>query len=186
MQNIRVTALIFLFLAGCTSPGQPLCDEQKSKEISPFRDDNQPPAGLWVVSAAQVQEANRKAEAAGEKISYSGARPFFFDGETAVLLLVPWKAFDWRTEDDYFRVKTKWHENDLYFLFPFAGWGKLGSFRNGAFEYDDGSGIIWRYEKIPLDNVPSDLSKLVKAREKHDYSITQFGGRDPNRLKKFE
>src|SRR5437016_2440017 len=90
--------------------------------------------GLWAVSVEQVDRLNRIADAAGENVYYAGAAPFYFDGETVTMSLVTEKVWEWHSEDDYYRLRAKWIGDDLYWLAPFGGWGKLATFRAGVFE----------------------------------------------------
>jgi hypothetical protein len=115
------------------------------------------------------------------QVSFNPSR-FYYDGETVTLQLFTLKGWMWRSEDDYYRVKAKWVGDDLFYLPPFGRWDKLATFRGGHFA-DESEKVALRYERIPRSQVTEELRPLVKARERHDYSITPTGGRDPERLK---
>jgi hypothetical protein len=112
-------------------------------------------------------------------------QPFYFDGETITMHLLSMKTWMWRSEDDHYRVGAKWVGDDLYWLPPFGQWSKQATFRNGQFEVEGADGV-WKYEHVPLNQVPEELQPLVIERKKHDYSITPQGGRDPTRLKELD
>jgi hypothetical protein len=135
------------------------------------------PVGLWMVPVGQVEEANARLEAEEKNYRFGGPDPFFFDGETLTMRLLPMKVWEWHTADDYYRLSSRWEGDDLFWLPPFGEWTKLASFRDGAFQVEHHD-VVWRYERVPLDGVPPGLQPLLKPRDKHDYSIKpdQNGG----------
>jgi hypothetical protein len=179
MRPVALVALFLLVLSGCNSSDAASAPDEAAnvQALSPI--------GLWVVPASQAQEANARAEAAGKNFLYLRPAPFYFHGDSATMQLTPWKAWMWRSEDDYYRVKTKWVNEELHWLAPFGGWSKQATFRNGRFELE-GDDVVWIYERVAPKNVRDDLLPLLKKREIHDYSITPLGGRDPGRLKDLE
>ncbi|CEF49248.1 unnamed protein product [uncultured bacterium] len=179
---MRPAALIALFLftaTGCSSSDSVGTADEAVAEQAPT------PIGLWVVPESQTQKADAQAKAAGEHVVYLAPSPFYFHGDSATMHLISMKAWTWRTEDGYFRVKTKWVDDDLYWLPPFGGWSKIATFRNGRFEVD-GDDVLWKYERVSPKELPERLRPLLKKREIHDYAITPHGDRDPSRLKDLE
>jgi len=89
----------------------------------------------------------------------------------------------WKTDDDFYRVKSKWVGDDLYWLPPFGTWEKLATFTNGHFEDRSGNGITWVYERVKARQLTEHEWPLLLSRAPHDYAITPQGGRNTNRLK---
>jgi hypothetical protein len=166
-------------LAGTGGGGAPLVaeDEPGTEEATTI--------GLWVVPQSQVDEADARAKAAGEHVFFMSPNPFYFHGDSATMHLIRLKEWMWRSEDDYYRVKTKWEGDDLYWLPPFGPWSKLATFRNGRFERDEDD-VVWKFERISPKVAADECRPLLKKREIHDYAIRANGSRDPSRLKKLD
>ena len=145
-----------------------------------------PTAGLWVVPDSQVSEANDRARAKGMNIIYAPPDPFYFDGETATMYLSPPLV---RTRGAPRMTTTASGRSGSVISCTgcrrLGAWEKQAAFRNGRFVCEQ-SDVVWHYERVPLNRVNEDLQPLVKKREKHDYSITPHGNRDPERLKHLE
>jgi hypothetical protein len=179
MRLLIPTVLLLLAVPGSSTSDVSCADPKKFGEVVLS------PVGLWVVPESQVREANEQARVKGENVIYGPPHPFYFDGETATMHLYCTKAWMWRTPDDCYRVRTKWVGDQLYWLPPFGRWEKKAAFRNGRFQHEQ-SGVVWKYERMPLNRVKEELRPLLKEREKHDYSITPLGDRDQRRLKNLD
>lgn len=186
MRGIGFVGLLAVVAAGCSDgqPSRPTPDG--ATRVPAPRAAAKVPAGsvgLWVVPPAQVEAAEARLNCKGGQVRVTvNPTPFYYDGETVTLHLLTLKAWMWRSEDDYYRVRAKWVGDALFYRPPFGGWEKLATFRGGHF-VDSSERVVLRYERVPRSQVPEGLRPLVKAREKHDYSITPVGGRDPERPK---
>jgi hypothetical protein len=147
------------------------------------------PVGLWAIPEWQVKALsgtiNWTHRADGMLDLYIAPSPFYFDGETVTMHLITMKAWMWRSEDEYYRLKSKWVGQDLYYLPPFGKWTKLATYADGRFQLKVRE-VVWLYMNLPTGEVREEFRPLVKGRPKHDYSITATGNRDPERLKRID
>jgi hypothetical protein len=167
---LRPTVIVAVFLlvsSGCgPSESVGVEDEQGT--------DQEASIGLWVIPGSQIQAANaRTKEVDGALVVYSPPSAFYFHGDSATMHLICLKAWMWHTEDDYYRVKTKWVGDDLYWLPPFGDWSKKATFRNGRFEVD-GEDVVWKYERVSPKDAVDECRPLLKKRELHDYAINPY------------
>jgi hypothetical protein len=168
MRQFVSCALLAVTAVGCFHSDAPVDIDPQTVEVAGGR------AGLWAIPECQWRDPAR--------LHCLTPAPFYFDGETVTLRLYRMKAWEWESADGYYRVRTKWVGEDLYWLPPFGRWENYRTFRDGHFETEVG-GFTWRYEKVRPDQVTDELRPLLKKREKHDYSIAPDGSRDPERLK---
>lgn len=128
-----------------------------------YVDDGPAPAGVWKMpSVGGVSDS------------------FRFDGKYITLHLMRTKLWMWKTDDEFYRVKSKWVGDDLYLLPPFGTWTKLATFTNGHFERSYDSGATRVYERVQARQLAEDEWPLLLPRTPHDYAITPRGGRDTN------
>jgi hypothetical protein len=131
--------------------------------------------GIWMVP---VEKA--KFEANGW-----GASPmpgiFIYDGTYLTLNIlfvesgtraVPLK---WPSKDGYYKVKTVWQQDSLFYLSPFGtdfmAQSTNGKFHN-TFRYE-GYEHIWEFEKITAKEVPEYYKPLLKKRKVFDYRLLE-------------
>jgi hypothetical protein len=171
MRVLAIPAVLALTAAWCFSRDVPRGVEHGATALDDAK------AGLWAIPALQRHDPAR--------LLCGAPDPFYFDGETLTLRLIRMHAWEWESPDGYYRVKTKWVGDNLYWLPPFGRWEKHATFRGGRFEVEVGT-FTWRYERVSRTQVPEELRPFVKRREKHDYSICPDGSRDPERLKGLE
>src|SRR5688572_27062722 len=105
---------------------------------------------------------------------------FIYDGRYITLRLVTISDWIWKSEDDYSRVNSTWHNDTLFWLPPFGRWEKLMVFKNDHFEDQfqktEDRLHTWVYRKITPSEVAPEDSLLIKIRKPHDYSIRKNGG----------
>jgi hypothetical protein len=106
----------------------------------------------------------------------SGLDSFRFDGHYLTLRLITRKRWMWHSEDHFYRVRTKWEGEDLYWLPPFGSWEKFYAFRDGRFQNEDGR---WVWRKVSEESLPELTQPLLVPRAPHDYAITPSGGFKP-------
>jgi hypothetical protein len=171
MRRIVISALLAVTAAACSHSAAPLDDDSQTVEVKGEW------SGLWAIPECQWRDPAR--------FNCGTPAPFYFDGETVTLRLYQEKAWEWESADGYYRVRTKWVGNELYWLPPFGSWERYRTFKDAQFETEVG-GFTWRYEKVHTDQVTEELAPLLKKREKHDYSIAPDGSRDFERLKRLD
>jgi hypothetical protein len=114
------------------------------------------PIGLWVIPETERQDPARG--------NCSAPTPFFFDGQAITLRLYQTKVWEVGPEDGFYRMKSKWVDNNLYWLPPFGTWQKKATFRDNRFEVELG-GLIWTYSKVLPNQASEDLRPFLKTRE---------------------
>jgi hypothetical protein len=105
--------------------------------------------------------------------------PFAFDGATVTMHLDRLHLWMWHSEDDYYRMKAKWQENELYCLYPFGGWEKVATLVDGCFQYPKANEPPVLYCPIREGSLRPD-HPLRKSRPLHDYTIAPNGTRQSN------
>jgi hypothetical protein len=80
---------------------------------------------------------------------------------------------DWRSNDGFYTLETRWDGNTLYYRAPLGQWSAVATLENDKFvAYGDGKKR--EYERIQPDQV-ADFSKeiLAPGRAPFDYSRTK-------------
>jgi hypothetical protein len=173
MRIVRYIVPLLLVCCGI-SDGRPTVGLDSASVVSAGS-----PIGLWTIPSARIKadllridsESDRRIRLSLLPDILSIPEPFYFDGETVTVQLHTHKDWMWRSEDDLYRLKTKWKGNDLFYRPPFADWRYLATFENGFFQVHDDPNL-WVFERRAEGELPDDLRCFVKTREKHDYSIT--------------
>jgi len=100
---------------------------------------------------------------------------FIYDGTYITIQLWTMKDWMWKTPDDYYKVKSKWGHDTLFYLPPFGRkWEEMAIFKNERFttsQMVNDSLIIFAYTKIKESEVEKEDSVILKKRKPHDYSI---------------
>ena len=160
---------LLLFIFACSSPEKP--DNLSNVSVAPkpwikVADAPVHPeaVGLWRVP---VGERNRQSPGV---VSMPGTLRFLYDGKHVVLMLFTEKDWMWKTDDDHYRLESKWDGDTLSYRPPFGNMTPLAKFVDGHFETLDDK--PWRYEYVPSrDACDKDDLVLLVERPVHDYTI---------------
>ena len=112
------------------------------------------PVGIWYGPVLEIAKGN-----------YTGLT-FRYDGQYVTLSLCPRWSWEWHPDDYYWRLETRWVENDLYVRFSTDFWMKYATFTDGQFRDREGRLFV----KIALDAFDSRRG-LLRKRPPCDYSI---------------
>lgn len=106
---------------------------------------------------------------------------FSYDGEYVTLFLFTEKEWMWKTEDDYYKLKTEWQDDSLFYQPPFGVMTYLATFKEGKFQKSQQlpeREHIWVYEKITEVEVSEADKALIVERKIHDYSTRPMDKRE--------
>lgn len=78
------------------------------------------------------------------------------------------KEWMWKSEDDYYKLSSKWNHDSLYYLPPFGEWTFLAKFDGTNFMKKE-QNVSFKYEKIKPNNIDSTNLSILKKRELHNY-----------------
>lgn len=98
---------------------------------------------------------------------------FRYEGGLVTLRLLVISSADWKVDDGFYVLKSRWEGNTLYYLPPVGQWTDLATFENGKFVmYGDGKKR--EYDRIQPAQV-ADFSKdiLKPDRPPFDYDRTR-------------
>ncbi len=98
----------------------------------------------------------------------------YHDDGTVTLRLLTLHPGQWKSEDDFYRLSTKWEDSALFYLPPFGDWTELAVFEDDRF-VNVGNGKKRIFEKIGADQVIEWNKAILKDRELHDYRIQPDG-----------
>ncbi len=100
----------------------------------------------------------------------NGNHLFYYDGENIILSLLTLKVWMWKSEDDFYKLKTKWRQDSLFYLPPFGTWVYLAQFNGTTFSKTLQDSVIFEYKKIKSDEISKIDSAILKTRNPHNYS----------------
>lgn len=100
---------------------------------------------------------------------------FFLDGNSVTLSLWTMKEWMWKSEDDFYKLSSKWNYDSLFYLPPFGDWTFLAKF-DGANFCKKEQNVSFKYNKIKPNNIDSIDMAILKKRELHDYKIKPTDG----------
>jgi hypothetical protein len=126
--------------------------------------------GLWQLRATETVEDDVSGRLTND------AYIFRYDGDTVTLRLITTNPAMWKSDDDFYRLATRWDGDMLTYRPPFTDWTELASFDGDHFE-DVGSGTRRIFGRISDDEVADWNRAILTPREPHDYSIQP---RDPS------
>jgi len=130
--------------------------------------ENKEAVGIW-----QVPPENQRLEGKGW-VTHPNPHIFNYDGKYLTLFLITEKDWMWRSEDDYYKLKTEWRGDSLFYQPPFWKMTYLATFKEGKFHKTQNlpnSTHIWVYEKITEAEVPNSDIAVILERKVHDYNI---------------
>lgn len=131
--------------------------------------------GIWEVPS-------EKQRLEGETwIAHPHPHIFNYDGKYLTLYLVTMKDWMWKTEDDYYKLKTEWQGDSLFYQPPFGVMTYLATFKEGKFQKAQSlpdEEHIWVYEKILEEDVSEADRAVIVERKIHDYSIQAMDKRE--------
>jgi hypothetical protein len=149
------------------------------------------PVGIWVVSPKQLEAVNgpsastpgsgwpfRRLPRTGPYVQ--SPSPFRFDGATVYRDDIR-KRHGWEEgpEDNVWRLRGRWHGNDLYCLWPGTeAWSKMGTFVDGHFLTESG-GITWVMEKADPRHPDPSLAPLARPGKPWHYPDLAANHRPP-------
>lgn len=107
----------------------------------------------------------------------SGNYLFFLDRNSVTLSLWTMKEWMWKSEDDYYKLSSKWNHDSLFYLPPFGEWTFLAKFDGTNFIKKE-QNVIFKYNKIKANEIDSIDSVILKKRKLHDYKIKPTDGID--------
>ena len=100
---------------------------------------------------------------------------FTYDGGYVTLRLVTLRMGQWKSDDDFYTLQTRWEGDTLHYRPPFGEWTVLASFEDGRF-VNIGNGKKRLFGKITAEQVVAwNAAILAPARPPHDYSISPNG-----------
>jgi hypothetical protein len=99
---------------------------------------------------------------------------FFYRGGKVILRLITLHPGQWKSDDDFYELSTRWEGDTLYYLPPFGDWTELAVFEDEHF-VNIGSGVKRIFEKIAETEVADWNRNITTAREPHDYRIKPDG-----------
>lgn len=148
------------------------CADSEPVGPTPEPDPAPSPVGLWAVPRAQQEAINAQNEDKDEAPSYARPDPFYFDGQTVTIRILPTRVFDYSPKNDLYRLAAKMEGDTLYIRWP-AGpgtWEALHTFRAGRYVEPGPDGEFeWVYERVPEGAADPDLELLRQPRPVYDY-----------------
>jgi hypothetical protein len=99
---------------------------------------------------------------------------FVYRDDKVILRLMTLHPGQWKSQDDFYELATRWEADTLYYLPPFGTWTELAVFEAGHF-VNVGNGVKRIFEKIPESEVVAWNSNITAARAPHDYRIKPDG-----------
>lgn len=116
--------------------------------------------GYWQIS--KEEQHNKKNKCILEP---PGADVFLYDGSFVTLFLNPKSPPLWQSEDNYYKMKSKWVNDSLFFLHPKGAWLYLAKFDGTSFLTDNkDENVIWKYKKINKEEIDNDHISILKDR----------------------
>jgi hypothetical protein len=119
--------------------------------------------GLW-----QLRETQQVDDDGSGRLT-NDAYTFRYDGETVTLRLLTTNPAMWRSDDDVYRLESRWAGDMLTYRPPFGDWAELAAWRGDHFE-DAGGGTRRIFARVDEDEVPEWNRAVVAPHERHDYS----------------
>jgi hypothetical protein len=93
---------------------------------------------------------------------------FKFDGETVTLRLLSVHRQWWSSPDNFYRLATRFDDDNLSYRPPFGDWTQLATFEDGRF-VDIGGGRKRIFAKIDETALEERDRPILKPREPHNY-----------------
>ncbi len=122
--------------------------------------------GYW-----QIPQDKQKIEK-DKIVIYPGNDLFFFDNSFVTLYLFSKHDWMWKTEDNFYKLKSKWENDSLYYLPPFGDWTFLAKFDGTNFITENkDENVIWKYDKIKKEEIDRNNISILKDRKVHNYDI---------------
>lgn len=116
--------------------------------------------GCWQIS--KVEHYNKKDKSILEP---PGIDLFLYDGDYVTLFLYPKSPPSWQSEDNFYKMKSKWVNDSLYYLHPNGAWLYIAKFDGTSFltSYKTEK-LIWKYKKINKEEIDKDHISILKDR----------------------
>jgi hypothetical protein len=122
--------------------------------------------GLWMIPASA------RAVSRGDERALPGITLFHYDGEFVTLRLVTLKGWMWRSEDDFYRLETRWVGGKLQCHLPFASFEPVATFQGDHFVYQDTTlDLTWDFAKVGERDLALQDRVILNPRKPHDYRI---------------
>lgn len=156
MKTVTLTIIAF-----CCYTKSGNCQMQKSQNINELK-----AIGYWQIPKAQriIKEPN--------SITGPGNYLFYYDGNFVTIYLFTEKDWMWKTEDDFYKLKSKWNGDSLYYLPPFGDWVYLAKFNETNFFCENKlENLTWKYQKITKREIEKRDYSILKNRNVHNYEI---------------
>lgn len=131
--------------------------------------------GIWQVSTARQRISGKS------WVAQVNPSIFSYDGQYVTLWLFTEKEWMWKSKDDYYKLKTEWRGDRLFYQPPFGKMTYLATFREGRYQLahkTPNGEHIWVYEKISKEEVPQTNQAILVDRKVHDYTIRSLDKRD--------
>lgn len=103
--------------------------------------------------------------------AYIGSNVFKYDGKYITMLLITEKEWMWHSADDFYKLKSKWENDELFYLPPFGDWEPLAKFDGSNFYIKDNFDAIWKYTKVTKEVLSTDDLPILLSRKVHNYKI---------------
>lgn len=160
--KIKFCIIICVFLLSCQNKNTELLAD--SEQTTENNSETLSPYGYW-----QIPKESRTIKI-DNNILESGNYLFFLDSNSITLSLWTTKEWMWKSEDDYYKLSSKWNHDSLFYLPPFGEWTFLAKFDGTNFIKKE-QNMIFKYNKIKANEIDSIDSVILKKRKLHDYKI---------------
>ena len=83
---------------------------------------------------------------------------------------------NWKSKDGYYRLKSLWHGDSLFYIPPLGKKTFIGNFNDTLFlktEMHDNTSFSWEYRRISKKEVPDYFQSLLKSRTAFDYTLVK-------------
>lgn len=130
--------------------------------------------GIWMVPVEKILPED------GKPVILMVPSIFKYDGIylTRNILIInggtPSTPNKWLSKDGYYKLKTEWHEDSLFYHSPFGTTDFMAKLIDGKFQLSDVFQNVnhsWVFEMISEKEVPEYLKPILKKRKVFDYSL---------------
>ncbi|HLP54083.1 MAG TPA: hypothetical protein VK151_03605 [Fluviicola sp.] len=103
---------------------------------------------------------------------------FRYDGTYVTTnFLCVWNSWTpkWISKDGFYKLKSRWNNDTLFYRTPFGDWKEAGVFGHGNFNtvhaVNDSAHVI-RFRKISRSDAHNDEKAIFKPRKPHNYALS--------------
>lgn len=156
--HLLATFVVFIFIS---------C---QSEPVADTRPPDSELIGFWCVPLEQLEDLIENAKRKNEtNLLQVPPHPFYYDGDSIILELTPFKKWMKSSPDDIYRVKSRWEGNKLMWLPPMGEWEMLAFWKSDSFCIERNN-HVWRFVKTPISPLDKNWLPFLKERPLHDYA----------------